>query len=97
MFWGFSSDQIAHLKDANENTPLEDIPLLASRIASLIVRNKHKIQDLRDFTQIWGSLEMVRGLEYHHNNFLLHLQSLSNRDSLEDDSMLDDEAVAYLQ
>lgn len=96
MFLGSYPDLLPNLKDARENTPLEDIPMLSSRMSSLIVRNKHKIRDMHDFAQIWGSLEMVRGLEYHHSNFLIHLQSLSKKSSLEDDSPLDHEAIAYI-
>ncbi len=87
---------LQQLKDPNEGRSLEDILSFPERIRSLMVRNKLKIRDQHDFTQIWGSLDIIRGIEYHHNNFLAHLQALAAKDQLSDDSMLDHETIAYL-
>lgn len=95
MFLNQHSD-FQNLKDLNENISLDDIPVLCSRIESLIIRNKHKITMAIDFVQIWTSLEMVHGMEYHFNNLQNHLKRLSNMDCLGDDTMLDHETVAYL-
>ena len=96
MFAGNSSHQLPKLKDPNEGRPLENILPFHNRILSLIVRNQHKIFDLHDYAQIWGSLDILQGLEYHYNNFLEHLRALAAKDHLGDDRMLDHEAVAYL-
>lgn len=87
---------IADFKDPNEGIALKDNPILSQRVFSRIVQNKHKIRDMYDYTHIMGSLQFLEGLEYHYNNFVTHLQNLAAKEYLTDDSMLDHEAVAYL-
>ena len=87
---------LMRLKDPNIDKPLEDIPVFSDRILSLITRNKHRIRDEHDYTQIRGSIDFLEGIEYHYNNFIAHLQTLAAKDIVENDRMLDHEAVAYL-
>jgi hypothetical protein len=95
-----NKDNFSHLitdfKDLKEEVLLEDNPVTSKRVLSLIVQNKHKIKDKHDYTQIMGSLQFLEGLEYHYNNFTNHLQNLAAKECLSDDSMLDHEAVAYI-
>lgn len=84
---------IADLKDPNEGK--ENLKV-SQRVFSLIVQNKHKIYDMHDYTRIMGSIQFLEGLEYHYNNFTNHLQILAAQERLSDDSMLDHEAVAYI-
>jgi hypothetical protein len=96
MFAKSYIDFMPKLKDSFESIPLDEIEKLSHRLKSLIIRNKRKIKDLHDYAQIFGSLDIVRGLEYHFDNFLTHLNSLSAKSEIEDDTMLDHEAIAYL-
>lgn len=43
-----------------------------------------------------GAMQFIKGLEYHFDNFVSHLKMLASKPSLEDDCILDHEAVAYL-
>jgi hypothetical protein len=86
---------IADLKEPSEGMAPKDNSM-SRKIFSFIVQNKHKIRDMHDYTRIVGSLQFNEGLEYHYNNFTTHLQNLAAKECLFDDSMLDHEAVAYI-
>lgn len=96
MFFGEYYNSLPQIEDPRKDLPLASISVFSERMLSLVLRNKLKILDMEDFAKIYGSLEFLRGLEYHYDNFLKHLQTLASRDCLVDDSMLDHEAVAYL-
>jgi hypothetical protein len=59
--WNFA-DPFAHL-------PLDSIPRLSDRARSLVARNRSNASLRQGFFNIVGSIEMLAGLEYHHDNF----------------------------
>lgn len=96
MYTGDYSAILANITDPFPNKALGDIPCLSERIATLICRNKRKIENMHDYASINGANEFVEGLEYHYGNFLAHIQSLGTAETLKNDRMLDHEIAAYL-
>jgi hypothetical protein len=96
MFTGDYALLLHALLDPNAGISLEQIPKLSQRIFSQIIRNKRKIRDMHDFTCITGACDFVEGMEYHYENFLVHLQKLGLQEYLGNDRMLDHEVAAYL-
>jgi hypothetical protein len=96
MFIGNYSHYLLRLNNRYDGKLLEDIPDFIDRIRFIISQNKNKIKDLHDFAKVIGSLDFLEGIEYHYSNFINHLQTLASKDHLENDRMLDHEAIAYL-
>jgi hypothetical protein len=65
----FKLNNFNSIKDAAPEKPLNEVFPISQRIMSLLVRNQTKqiIED--NFISVYGAVDMVGGLEYHHNNF----------------------------
>lgn len=89
------------LEDPHPNLPLDKINLLSSRAWTLLIRSKDKNLVRRHFISIVGAIDMMRGLEYHHENFcriITELGFIPLHTPLEETKRLGlvHEAVAYL-
>jgi len=82
-------------------TPLDTIAPISKRAASLIARNQTKTPLLKtNFLNIQGAVEMMQGLDYHHDNFMKIINHLAEVD-LNNEAQglkvyLSHEVVAYL-
>jgi hypothetical protein len=87
--------------DEYPETPLDTIVPISKRATSLIARNKTKASLLNtNFLEIQGAVEMMQGLDYHHDNFMKLINRLVEFD-LTDEAhglkiSLSHEVVAYL-
>jgi hypothetical protein len=75
--------------------PLADIPCLSDRARSLFVRTLDAPILKRGWINIFGAIDMMRGLDYHAERFSEICKSLARDLSAGEDS-LSHEAVAYL-
>ncbi|HEX4374219.1 MAG TPA: hypothetical protein VHZ50_13035, partial [Puia sp.] len=84
---------------------MNEIFPISQRIMSLLVRNQTKQIIETNFISVYGTVDMIGGLEYHHNNFqaLIERRSkLSIHFNYQDEERwvveqnFRDEAVAYL-
>jgi hypothetical protein len=80
----------------NANEQLEDINPLSARARTLAVRNRSKpmLKDI-GFIRVLGAIEMMEGLEYHHDNIIRITGALANGDDVSEKGV-DHEAIAYL-
>ena len=81
--------------DPNEGIELEQIQLLSQRARSLMLRNRTKPLLREGFLNIVGVIEMLAGLEYHHDNIVRLSDNLAAGAVL-DETWLYHEAVAYV-
>jgi hypothetical protein len=87
--------------DECPDTPLDAIFPLSRRAACLVARNQDKTTNLNtNFLNIQGAVEMMLGLDYHHDNFINVVKRLTEAE-LTDESrglkaQLVHEVVAYL-
>ena len=76
-------------------TRLEAISPLSQRAYALMMRNRTKPALQEGFIHIIGAIEMLAGLEYHHDN-LVRLSGLLAAGKVLDETCLYHEAVAYV-
>jgi len=86
--------------DECPGTSLDTVFPISKRTACLIARNKTKSVLKTNFLNIQGAVEMMKGLDYHHDNFMNVINSLAQI-GLTDEAnefrcILLHEAVAYL-
>ena len=93
------------LKDSAPYTPLSEIFPFSKRATVLLLRNQQKQIVDDDFVSIFGAVDMIDGLEYHHDNLITLVQqrsTISIRENADDkerkiiENNLRHEAVAYL-
>ena len=58
------------IEDLWPSSPLEEIAPVAARARSLMVRNRDSSVLAREFLAIHGAVEMMSGLDYHHDRFM---------------------------
>src|SRR5260370_19352727 len=75
--------------------PLEKIPRLVDGLFSLVARNRSKPLLKVGFFNIIGAIEMLAGLEYHHDNIVRRSAALGAGGD-QDETRLYHEAVAYV-
>lgn len=82
--------------DINAGKELETIFPLSARARSLLVRNRAKPL-LKDygFVAALGGIEMLEGLEYHHDNIIRISDALARGDTVPATSV-DHEAIGYI-
>jgi len=81
--------------DPHAGIELEQIPVLWQRARSLMLRNRTKPLLREGFLNIVGAIEMLAGLEYHHDNIVRLSDDLAAGAVL-DETWLYHEAVAYV-
>lgn len=81
--------------DPLPGVPLEMISPLSKRAYVLMMRSRDKALLHEGFLNIAGAIEMLAGLEYHHDNVLRLSQRLADGEAL-DEAFLYHEAVAYV-
>jgi len=89
------------LEDPCPAKPLGQIIPLSLRAWSALVRSKDKTVFERGFLNLVGAVDMMRGLDYHHDNFCAIINAIAEVRLLDPVSkqkklMLIHEAVAYL-
>ena len=83
--------------DPNEGVPLADICPMSDRAFSLMARSKNLPVLQNSFINIFGAIEMMKGLTYHHARFMEHIASCyRTASSLKIEEAIRHEAVAYL-
>ncbi len=87
--------------DECPNTPLDEIFPLSRRAACLVARNKDNTTNLNtNFLNIQGAVEMMLGLDYHHDNFINAVEQLAEAEFTNEarglKAQLVHEVVAYL-
>ena len=95
MAWK-SIDNI-NFKDPHEGIPLDEIFPLSERAVSHIARNRSSPVLKHAFVNIYGAIEMMQGLTYHHARFMSLVESchtVAPRNQISE--ALRHEAVAYL-
>jgi hypothetical protein len=81
--------------DPNDGAELQQIQPLSQRALSLMLRNRAKPLLREGFLNIVGAIEMLSGLEYHHDN-IVHLSDSLAAGAAIDETCLYHEAVAYV-
>ena len=81
--------------DPCPGVPLDEITPLSRRCWSLLVRNKDGPTLQEGYSQIAGAIEMLSGLEYHHDN-VVRISGMLAAGEMEDDTGVYHEAVAYV-
>jgi hypothetical protein len=85
-----------NIPDVNAAKKLEDILPLSARARSLLVRNRsNPMLKKTGFFNVLGAVEMLEGLEYHHDNIVRITGDLANGAQVAD-SDINHEAVAYI-
>ncbi len=86
-----------NFRDPHQGVPLEEIQPLSERAYSHIARCRNDPLLKRSFVNIYGAVEMMRGLTYHHASFMKLIESCrTTTPSFETTDALRHEAVAYL-
>lgn len=86
-----------NIKDSYEGIELDEIQPLSERAASLIARRKNQLILKHAFINIYGAVEMMQGLTYHHASFMRLIESCcTTAPTLQTESSLRHEAIAYL-
>jgi hypothetical protein len=81
--------------DPQPDSALADIALASDRAMALLVRNRGRPTLQTHLMQIVGAIEMINGMEYHHDAFIrLHRRIARTGDAK--DLHLRHEAIAYL-
>lgn len=95
MSWKNIND--LNFKDPHEGIALNEIHPLSERAASHIARSRHLPILKHAFVNIYGAIEMMQGLTYHHARFISLVESChSTPPMLETKASLRHEAIAYL-
>lgn len=81
--------------DPCPGVPFDEITPLSRRCWSLLVRNKDGPTLQEGYSQIAGAIEMLSGLEYHHDN-VVRISGMLAAEEMEDDTSVYHEAVAYV-
>jgi hypothetical protein len=81
--------------DPKAGVPLETVWPLSQRAYILMLRNRTRPALQSGFLNVMGAIEMLEGLEYHHDNVLNLSQHLANGEAVEE-ACLYHEAVAYV-
>jgi hypothetical protein len=81
--------------DPNEGVPLQEIARLSMRATSLLVRNKNNPLLRTGFVNVIGAIEMLAGMEYHHDNIMRLCSGLATG-KIRDEQGVNHEAVAYI-
>lgn len=86
-----------NIKDPHENVPLDELFPLSERAFSHLIRSGHLPVLKESFVNIFGAIEMMHGLTYHHARFMnlindCHMQPPTGEVSRN----LRHEAVAYV-
>jgi hypothetical protein len=84
-----------NLIDPAPGVELDAIPRLSIKAGALIARNRHQPRLRSRFMEIDGAVEMIAGMEYHHDNFTRMCRALA-RSRPVDEHALRHEAVAYI-
>lgn len=80
-------------EDPCPNVPLDQIEELPVRARALLARNRDKPLLKIGFVNVVGAIDMMRGLVYHHNNFVRSYDRLKGL--FPNNDHLDHEIVAY--
>jgi len=91
----FKSIDNFNVADPRPGVALDDIQPASERAFALLIRNRTKPLLKEGFVNIVGAIEMLSGLEYHHDNIVRLSERLASGTSL-DETDLNHEAVAYL-
>jgi hypothetical protein len=83
------------LQDLWPDLCLSQIEPISSRALALMARNRDRTVLKTDFDRLLGAIEMMEGMEYHHDNFVRICGQLANGARL-DRISLNHEAVAYV-
>jgi hypothetical protein len=81
--------------DPQPGIPLAAISPLSQRANALMMRNRNKPALLEGFLNVLGAIEMLAGLEYHHDN-VVRFSGLLAAGEVFDETYLYHEAVAYV-
>jgi hypothetical protein len=101
----FKVKSFTSIKDPDPSVPISEIFPIAKRTMVLLLRNHHKQIVETNFLNVYGAVDMIGGLEYHHANFMVLVEKLSEISIMSDDKdserlillqNLRHEAVAYL-
>jgi len=86
--------------DEHPGVELDAIFPISSRVACFIARNKDKQVLKQHFLNVQGAVEMLKGLDYHHDNFMFIIGELAKigifGDAIGLETKLFHETVAYL-
>jgi hypothetical protein len=97
----FSIDHFHFERDPASGVPLNEVEPIWLRVWTLFARNREKEILKNGFLNMYGTVDMVGGLEYHHANFMNIVERLSESPVLPNDTRplennLRHEAIAYL-
>ena len=84
-----------NIQDPMPGVALDAIEPLSQRAWVLMTRNRQSPVLALGFVNVAGAIEMMTGMDYHHDNFVRIVRGLVANVAL-DDSMLNHEAVAYI-
>lgn len=86
--------------DESPDTPLDTVFPISKRAACLVARNKASRLLRTNFLKVQGAIEMLKGLDYHHDKFVSLVRRLAEVDltaeAQELKIHLSHEVVAYL-
>jgi hypothetical protein len=82
-------------RDPEPERSLDEIWPFSRRAYILMIRNRTKSVLKEGFLNVCGAIEMLAGLEYHHDN-IVRLSAALAEGSLAEDSSIFHEAVAYV-
>jgi hypothetical protein len=96
-----SIKRIIFEKDPADNLPLGEVMPISLRIWTLFARNREKSILDTNFLNLYGTVDMVRGLEYHYTNFMNAVNRLSELPIISEETTkfehsLRHEIIAYL-
>src|SRR4051812_27857631 len=83
------------VEDPAPAEPLDEITPLSRRAASLLCRRRDAAVLRTHFWAVYGAIDMMRGLEYHHERFMSVVRALASGDPAQDDESLRHDAVRY--
>ena len=88
------------VSDECPKLPLDKVDPISKRATCLVARNKAKPPLRANFLNIQGAVEMMKGLDYHHHNFMKIINRLAEVDMSDEAQGLKanllHEVVAYL-
>jgi hypothetical protein len=97
QFMAWKNIDNINFKDPHEGIPLDEIFPLSERAVSHIVRNRNSPVLKHAFVNIYGAIEMMQGLTYHHVRFMSLVESCHTiAPTNQISEALRHEAVAYL-
>lgn len=83
------------IEDSFPDSPLPSISPVSARAWALLARSRDNPVLQQHFLQVSGAVSMMKGLDYHHDNFMRIIGGLARGDEI-DESPLFHEAVAYV-